>query len=80
MNPKVRLSQPDPLQTFGFLQSSPALEPTALGLDISEAAVRGHRLPARSGRLDPSGIGWAGSQTSAGGARLTVAALQWRLK
>jgi hypothetical protein len=49
MNPKGRPSQFDPLQTFGFLQSSPALEPTTLGLDISEAAVRGHRLSARSG-------------------------------
>jgi hypothetical protein len=50
MNPKGRLSQFDPLQTFRFLQSSPTLGSPSSCFYISEAAVRGHQLPARSGR------------------------------
>jgi len=35
-----------PIADLRVFPSSPALGPTTLGLDISEAAVLGHRLPA----------------------------------
>ena len=44
MNPKGRLSQSDPKQTFRFLQSSPTLGATSFQFYISEAAIRGSQL------------------------------------
>jgi hypothetical protein len=40
----------DPKLPFKFLQSSPSLGPAFSCFYISEAAVGGYRLPARSGR------------------------------
>ena len=44
----LSLSQPDPLQTFRSLQSSPTLGPPSFCFCIAEAAAHGYRLPARS--------------------------------
>ncbi|MGE4088384.1 MAG: hypothetical protein AB7F93_09890 [Immundisolibacter sp.] len=40
----------DPILPVGFLQSCPTLGSTSCGLPLPEAAVRGHRDPATSGR------------------------------